>query len=47
VVRATIAALRSLRSLEQVASKRGKQVDDIIERKAVPAVLPVSHASQA
>ena len=33
---ATIAALRSLRSLEQVASKRGKQVDDIIERKAAP-----------
>jgi small subunit ribosomal protein S5 len=35
VVRATIAALKSLRSLEQVANKRGKQTDDLIERKAV------------
>src|SRR5471032_1239939 len=34
VVRATITALRSLRSLEQVANKRGKQTDDIVERKS-------------
>jgi small subunit ribosomal protein S5 len=33
VVRATVKALQSLRSLEQVAHKRGKQVDDVIERK--------------
>ena len=33
VVRATIAALKSLRSLEQVAGKRGKQTDDLVERK--------------
>src|ERR1700709_327640 len=31
VVRATIKALKSLRSLEQVAGKRGKQVDDLID----------------
>ena len=37
VVRATIKALRSLRSLEQVANKRGKQTDDLVERKATPA----------
>jgi small subunit ribosomal protein S5 len=29
VVRATIAALRSLRSLDQVAHKRGKQTEDL------------------
>jgi ribosomal protein S5 len=34
VVRATIAALKSLRNLEQVAQKRGKQTEDLIERKA-------------
>jgi small subunit ribosomal protein S5 len=34
VVRATIRALRSLRSLEQVAHKRGKQTEDLIDRKA-------------
>jgi small subunit ribosomal protein S5 len=31
VVRATISALRSLRNVEQIASKRGKQTMDIIE----------------
>src|ERR1700692_2139937 len=34
VVRATIAALRSLRSLEQVAHKRGKQTEDLVDRKS-------------
>jgi small subunit ribosomal protein S5 len=33
VVRATIAALKSLRSLDQVAGKRGKQTDDLVDRK--------------
>jgi small subunit ribosomal protein S5 len=32
VVRATIQALRSLRSLDQVAGKRGKQSDEIVDR---------------
>ncbi|MDP9036488.1 MAG: 30S ribosomal protein S5 [Myxococcota bacterium] len=39
VVRATIQALRSLRSLEQVASKRGKQVDDLSDAKTPNARL--------
>src|SRR5215831_15908581 len=34
VVRATIAALKSLRSAEQVAHKRGKQTDDLVDRKS-------------
>ena len=46
VVRATIAALKSLRSLEQVAGKRGKQVDDIIERKPAPAASLAHPAPQ-
>src|SRR5271166_4096951 len=33
VVRATVQALKSLRSLDQVAAKRGKQTDDLVERK--------------
>ena len=33
VVRATVKALKSLRSLEQVAHKRGKQTEDLIDRK--------------
>src|SRR6202789_137405 len=33
VVRATVKALKSLRNVEQFAAKRGRQVDDIIERK--------------
>ena len=34
VVRATIAALKSLRSLDQVAHKRGKQTEDLVDRKS-------------
>jgi small subunit ribosomal protein S5 len=34
VVRATISALKSLRSLEQVAHKRGKQTEDLVDRKS-------------
>ncbi len=45
VVRATIAALKSLRSLEQVAGKRGKQVDDIVEKKAAPSVQQATQAN--
>jgi small subunit ribosomal protein S5 len=37
VVRATIAALKSLHSLEQFAGKRGKQTDDLVDRKPEPA----------
>jgi len=44
VVRATIAALKSLRSVEQVAGKRGKQVDDVIEKKAAPSVAQATQA---
>src|SRR6202000_281893 len=33
VVRATIAALKSLRSLDQVAGKRGKQTEDLADVK--------------
>ncbi len=51
VVRATVQALKSLRSVEQFAHKRGKQVDDIIERKAVKAppqaAAPAVPAAQA
>ncbi len=43
VVRATISALKSLRSLEQFAHKRGKQTEDVIERKAS---LPPQAAAQ-
>src|ERR1700723_589701 len=43
VVRATIAALRRLKNVEQFAAKRGRQVDDIIERKA--AKVPASPVS--
>src|SRR5271156_1989228 len=37
VVRATVKALKSLRSVEQFAAKRGRQGDDVIERKSVSA----------
>src|ERR1700730_7342001 len=36
VVRATITALKMLKSLEDVASKRGKQVEDIVEPRKRP-----------
>src|SRR5450631_3561940 len=34
VVRATIKALQSLRSVEQVAGKRGKQTEDLVDKRA-------------
>jgi small subunit ribosomal protein S5 len=40
VVRATVVALKSLRSLEQVAHKRGKQTDEVAIRRSVPAPQP-------
>jgi small subunit ribosomal protein S5 len=40
VVRATVVALKSLRSLEQVAHKRGKQTDEVVIRRSVPAPQP-------
>jgi small subunit ribosomal protein S5 len=46
VVRATIAALKSLRSLEQVAQKRGKQTDDLIDRKVEKAATALQPAAQ-
>jgi small subunit ribosomal protein S5 len=46
VVRATIAALKSLRSLEQVAQKRGKQTEDLIDRKAVKVAIAPQPAAQ-
>jgi small subunit ribosomal protein S5 len=43
VVRATVHALKSLRSLEQVAGKRGKQVADIVEpRKSAKSPQPAA-----
>jgi small subunit ribosomal protein S5 len=42
VVRATIMALKSLRSLDQVAHKRGKQTDDLIDRKSTANVQAAS-----
>jgi small subunit ribosomal protein S5 len=51
VVRATIKALRSLRSVEQVAGKRGIQAEDVIDQKAAPkrAAVPglATSAAQA
>jgi small subunit ribosomal protein S5 len=44
VVRATVKALKSLRNVEQFAAKRGRQVDDIIERKAAKAPAAASPA---
>ena len=49
VVRATIEALRSLKNLEQVAAKRGKQTMDIIEhdpKKAKAAAVASTHAAK-
>src|SRR5579883_1659915 len=43
VVRATIKALKALRSLDQVANKRGKETDDLVERKAAPAVAQAAN----
>ena len=44
VVRATLAALRSLRSLEMVAHKRGKQTEDLIDRKSTANVAAAAAA---
>ncbi|MBK6691972.1 MAG: 30S ribosomal protein S5 [Myxococcales bacterium] len=47
VVRATIKALKSLRSLEQVASRRGKQVEDLTasDRKSTTNLAAVAGGS--
>ena len=47
VVRATIKALKSLRSLEQVASRRGKQVEDLTasNRKSTTNLAAVAGGS--
>src|SRR5580658_6493609 len=44
VVRATITALKALRSLEQFAHKRGKLVEDLFDRKATPQPAPPAPA---
>ncbi len=44
VVRATVKALKSLRSLDQVAQKRGKQTDDLVDHK--PTTRPPLAAAQ-
>jgi hypothetical protein len=41
-----VKALQSLRSLEQFAHKRGKQVDDVIERKEPKTPAIVQPAAQ-
>ena len=46
VVRATIKALKSLRSLEQVANKRGKQVDDLVDAARKPTANLQAAAAQ-
>jgi len=44
VVRATIKALESLRSLDQVAQKRGKQTEELIDKRTIhPPPPPVAH----
>jgi small subunit ribosomal protein S5 len=40
VVRATVQALKSLRSREQVAHKRGKLVEDLFDRRSTPQAPP-------
>src|ERR1700690_3314728 len=40
VVRATLKPLKSLRSLDQVAQKRGKQTEELVDRKATKATKP-------
>ena len=35
VVRATVKALKSLRSMDQVAQKRGKQTEELVDRKSI------------
>src|SRR5580658_4803685 len=44
VVRATVQALKSLRSREQVAHKRGKLVEDLFDRRATPQPAPPAPA---
>jgi small subunit ribosomal protein S5 len=44
VVRATIKALKELKSLEMVAAKRGKQVDDIIDKSGRKSSMNVAAA---
>jgi small subunit ribosomal protein S5 len=46
VVRATLEALKSLRSLDQVANKRGKQTEELVEAKP-PAKPPANSPPEA
>ena len=47
VVRATISALKSLRSLEQVAHKRGKQTEDLVDRKSTTNLQAAAAAAHS
>ena len=42
VVRATVMALKSLRSMDQIAQKRGKQTEEIVERKSAKPAQAVA-----
>src|SRR5579864_6918886 len=46
VVRATIKALRSLRSVEQVAGKRGIKTEDVIDHKPAAKAPPAAAAAE-
>jgi small subunit ribosomal protein S5 len=46
VVRATVKALRSLRSVEQVAGKRGIKAEDVLDHKPTPKAGPAHAATQ-
>jgi len=46
VVRATVSALKTLRSLEQVAHKRGRQTEDLVSHKHEGASTPPQPAAE-
>src|SRR5689334_25130288 len=46
VVRATVAALKMLKSVEQVAGKRGIQTEDVLDHKPAPKAGPAHAAKQ-
>ncbi|HEX8789392.1 MAG TPA: 30S ribosomal protein S5 [Polyangiaceae bacterium] len=47
VVRATVTALKSLRSLEQFAGKRGKQTEDLVDRKSTTNLAAAAQQTAA
>ena len=45
VVRATVTALKSLKSLEQFAGKRGKQTEDLVDRRSTTNLQQAASAA--